>query len=283
MNAADARLNYAENPNPGYETGASREMKVSSAVVMTGEEAKEVREFLARQRAPYTTDAPRLGIIKAKLAVMAEVRGVAKDRVNKHQGYEFTGHDDVTEALQDAFVKYGIAQSVSIVGCTREMDGMLLRLEVRIVWTALEDGSQEDVISWGEATVKNKTGRPDGVEVGQALSYAVKVASLKNFMLVGGLVPDPEETDREPEPQRRPYTTGERNDTERPSAPKEPPSGIAEEELQRWIGQYGACNTREELQAQHRKVANVIKHLSREQHQRLGDAALFAEERIEGK
>lgn len=235
---------------------------------------ERVQDFIDSKNAQHW---PGYGIIKAKLAVMAEVRGVAKDRVNKHQNYEFTGHDDVTEALQEAFVKYGIAQSVSIVGCAREMEGLLLRLEVRIVWTALEDGSREDVISWGEATVKNKTGRPDGVEVGQALSYAVKVAQLKNFMLVGGLIQDNEE--RAGEPERR----EERNDTERPSAPKEPPSGIAEDELQRWIGQYGVCNTREELQAQHRKVANVIKHLSREQHQRLGDAALFAEERIEGK
>src|SRR5690606_21937067 len=103
-----------------------------------------------------------------------------------------------------------------------------LRVRVRITWTALEDGSYQAVDSWGETTVKNKSGRPDGVEVGQALSYAVKVAQLKNFMLVGGLIPDAEESHGEREPARE----EPRRDTQRAPAPeKEEVAGVDDDEV----------------------------------------------------
>lgn len=213
------------------------------------------------------------GIIKAKLAVMAEVRGVRKDRVNKHQGYEYIGHDDVTEALQDAFVKYGIAQRVSVFSVKRE--GELLAVNVEVTWTALEDGTQEHVFSYAEATSKAKTGRVDSVEAGAAVSYAVKTAQLKNFMLVGGGDYDNEERD----------TGRERQEPARREEPKSQPkqketAGVSDEECQRWIDGYKKVETRKQLDEQRQKLNIVANLLTDEQYERLQEADISAAERV---
>ena len=218
------------------------------------------------------------GIIRAKLAVMAEVRGVRKDRKNQHQGYLFTDHDDVTEALQEAFVKYGISQRVSVVHHERSMDGQLLTIEVHVSWTSLEDGTTESVMTWGESTVKNKNGRPDSVEFGQALSYAVKCAQLKNFMLVGGLEnADPEESHgRQEEPARREEPRSE----PRREEPKKQAKGVDDSEVNRWAAQYEKIATRKELDEQRKKLEVVSKLLTDDQYERLGEADRRAAERV---
>lgn len=215
-------------------------------------------------------------IITSKLAVMAEVKSVRKDRYNKHQRYEYVGHDDVTEALQEAFVKYSIVQRVDVLECKR--DGLLVTVHALVTWISGEDGSQESVNSYGETTTKASTGRPDSVEVGAAVSYAVKTAQLKNFMLVGGL-PDNEERDREEEaPARREEKREERRDPKKSNG-----GGVADEEVERWCGQYARIGTQDQLDEQRLKLKSVVKLVNDDQYERLKAADAAAVQRVAGE
>lgn len=216
------------------------------------------------------------GIITAKLAVMAKVKGAKKDRVNKHQGYEYVGHDDVTEALQDAFVEYGIAQSVSVLTTTRDKE--LLSVYISVRWTAEKDGTFEEVQSFAEVTAKAKTGRPDSVEAGAAISYAVKTAQLKNFMLVGGNVPDPEENEgRNDAPAQR----EEKRDTKKSNRPEK--GGVEDAEVSRWLETYSKVGTQEQLDEARQKLGQLANFLTDEQYDRLADADQRAEAFVKDK
>lgn len=138
------------------------------------------------------------GIYAAIAAVMAKVRGVDKDRVNPHHKFKYTGHDDVTLALHDAFVDAGIVQVVSTLS-HRRTDAELVQVNVEVRWVCTRDGTEVKVESWGEAGMYK--GEQQSLQVGKAVSYAVKMAQLKTFMLIGG-APDPEQ-DRPEQEQRR--------------------------------------------------------------------------------
>ena len=124
-------------------------------------------------------------------AVMTELKEVGKSRVNQHHKYAFTPHDDVTNLLHDQFVKHGIDQEVSIVGSARLEGSATLQLEVRLRWYNIDDPKDfKEVHSFGHSTPTGKAKgtdyiAPDDLGPGKALSYAVKIAQLKNFCLIG--------------------------------------------------------------------------------------------------
>lgn len=148
-------------------------------------------------------------MIYAKMhAVMQRVEKIRKDLENPHHKYRYIGHDDVTIAVRTAFAEVGIVQTVSIIEALR-LDGGALGMRVRIRWTDAETAdSFVEVESYGESGGEGKSGKftPQPQQVGIALSYAVKIAQLKNFCLVGDDTPDveeqhgPRETAREIEP-----------------------------------------------------------------------------------
>lgn len=128
-------------------------------------------------------------IYQRKLAVMAELIDVGKSRSNAHFGYKFTPHDDVTGPLHKLFVTHGITQEVSVLE-TRITESQQLELVVEIAWTNVDEPAQRIVtraVGHCSPQLNKKTGslQMDDLASGKALSYAVKYAQLKNFMLTG--------------------------------------------------------------------------------------------------
>lgn len=103
--------------------------------------------------------------------------------------FKIIQHDDVTAALRPLFIEHGIVQEVSITE-SRDLPGGTTELLVKVSWiNADEPTDRRDVISVGHASsnyVKDGVMRRDDLGVGKALSYAVKMAQLKNFALLSG-------------------------------------------------------------------------------------------------
>jgi hypothetical protein len=125
--------------------------------------------------------------------VMKDVRGVAKDRENRHQGYKYQGHADVTEAVRDSYVRHGIVRSASIDSLElNSQQTCIVRGVVR--WTSIEDLSYHEVSMWAAvpATGRDKQGNlmPSATQSGVALSYLTKQAELKTLSLTDDDTPD---------------------------------------------------------------------------------------------
>lgn len=204
-----------------------------------------------------TTQVP--GIYKAIASVMAKVRGVDKDRVNPHHKFKYTGHDDVTFALHDAFVEAGIVQVVSTLS-HRRTDAELVQVNVECRWVCTADGTEVKVESWGEAGMYK--GEQQSLQVGKAVSYAVKMAQLKTFMLIGG-APDPE-SDRveEHRPESRPRS-------EPPPPPVRNGGAVSDEQIRLFEDEYKKVTTRKELDAIRFAVSPFIERMSEQQEDRL--------------
>lgn len=219
-------------------------------------------------------EAKSSGIVRAMAAVMAEVEGVRKDR--KGPGYKYTGHDDVTDVLRDAFIKCGIVQSVSTKDVTLSEFG--LRMTVVVKWTATEDGTCETSEVPGIAEpILNRDGknvRPMDLGVGVGMSYAVKYAQLKAFMLVGG-VPDAEEPRRGEAPQPRSNN----------GATRAPANPVSDEQVALLLTEYSAVNSEAELMKLRIAVGAMIDRLERdgEQYKQLQAADERAASRVAGK
>ena len=121
-------------------------------------------------------------------AVMRDVERLAKTGHHKYHKFAFLGHDDVTQAVRRAFVTHGIVQTVSVLDTVRAND--MVGVRVSIEWVNMDEPSERVMIeAYGESGVGGKGG-PNPQQVGQAVSYAVKNAQLKNFCLVGDDTPD---------------------------------------------------------------------------------------------
>lgn len=141
-----------------------------------------------------------LNIYQRINAVQREVREVRKVRQNEHFKYKFIGHDDVTTALRDAKVAAGIVTVVTVNGSERVAGA--LRLEVLISYVNMDNPDDRfTVTTWGESfaepTARNPEPRPSDLQLGKALSYAVKLAELKVFQLIGDSTPDSESAHRD--------------------------------------------------------------------------------------
>jgi len=128
-------------------------------------------------------------------AVMKAVRGVAKSSFNQHGKYKYAGHEQVTDALRDEYVKNGIIRSASVQQFARTSDGTL-QLLVRVTWANVENPTDcYFVDALGEAPTTTSSGKATGQQAGIALSYAVKLAEMKAFALTGDDTPNPEDGD----------------------------------------------------------------------------------------
>lgn len=179
-----------------------------------------------------------LNIYQRLREVRREVTGVTKAGKHTH-GFRFITHDDVTAALSGLYVKWGIDREVSVEGHVRE--GQVLSLDLRIDWVNVDNPSDRKsvhVYSEGidQGTRKDGSLNVDGLAAGKAMSYAVKMAELKNFCLTGDSTPDNERT---------------RSDD---SPPPPPPSS---EEYKQLVELYKSCSTIVELQ----KIREVISPL----------------------
>lgn len=207
------------------------------------------------------------GILKARFAVMRDVETLSKTRKNKHHDYYYSGHDDVTDALRPAFNEHGILQTVSVVESTRDESG-LLRVKVLIRWTCVEDDSFHEVFSLGEVDGKGRA-----VQAGQAVSYAVKVAQLKNFMLDGG-APDPEATHGDERADKR--------GSDRP-VPVAPKVEVADQQVDLLLDQYKEITNKLELSNLRRSISSLVSGLTDVQHAKLEEADHEAQARVSGR
>lgn len=210
------------------------------------------------------------GIYVAMRAVMNDVQNVRKDRYNTFHKYSYSGHDDVTEALQAAFRAHGIVQTVDVVEHVRtETDYVTVRVEV--TWLAA-DGSSVVVRSVGEAgPVKGYI--PD-LQAGKAISYAVKYAQLKNFMLVGGGIPDPE-SEHGPTATDRPGVTAAK-----PQLRKVPE--VQEKQVELLVQEYDDVTSPEELAKLRQAVAKLLDGCDDDSYKRLQEADTRAGARVGG-
>jgi hypothetical protein len=122
-------------------------------------------------------------------AVMRAVRGVKKAERNTHANYNYAGHESLTDALRDHYVRNGIVRTASVVSYNR--DGGHLSLMVRVSWINTDDpADRHSVDILGESPPVTKNGQGSPVQAGIALSYAVKNAEFKTFALTGDDTPD---------------------------------------------------------------------------------------------
>jgi hypothetical protein len=122
-------------------------------------------------------------------AVMRDVKGVAKDRHNKHQGYNYQGHADVTAAVRDAYVRHGIVRSADIL--TLQLDERHTCIaQGQVMWTNIDDPKDRHIITMWAAVPSTSAKGPSATQSGIALSYLVKQAELKTLSLTDDDTPD---------------------------------------------------------------------------------------------
>lgn len=184
--------------------------------------------------------APRRTIYQRMNAVMKDVRGVGKHSSNPQGGYKYAGHEAVTEALRDAYVRHGIVRTANVVK-TEILERGLLVLTVRVSWICDDEpSSRHEVEMPGLQSSVKKDGSMAPVQVGMALSYAVKNAEFKCFSLTGDDTPDTESEDDDRGEQR--YDEPQGND---------PAQALAVE----YLGRFTECQTPEDL----KKLNDTIK------------------------
>lgn len=129
-------------------------------------------------------------------AVMKDVRGVGKHQRNQHANYNYAGHEAVTDALRDSFVKHGIVRVASVTDCKEESGVVTVMVEVSYLST--DDPMSRVVVNMPALQPsQTKSGQVTAQQVGQAVSYAVKNVEFKLFALTGDDTPDAEENDPE--------------------------------------------------------------------------------------
>jgi len=131
-------------------------------------------------------------------AIMKDVRGVGKHSRNPQGNYNYAGHEAVTEALHDAYVKHGVVR-LATVEKSEVLERGTVSLMVRVSWVATDHDSRIDVLIPALQSSVKKDGGLAPVQVGMALSYAVKNAEFKCFALTGDDTPDTEESDNDRE------------------------------------------------------------------------------------
>lgn len=122
-------------------------------------------------------------------AVMRDVKGVAKDRVNEHQRYRYQGHADVTAAVREAYVKHGVVRSAEILTLTLDERHTCI-VHGRVTWTNADDRADVHSVSMWAAVPSTSLKGPTATQSGIALSYLVKQAELKTLSLTDDDTPD---------------------------------------------------------------------------------------------
>lgn len=190
---------------------------------------------------------------------MKELQGV---ELVKTSGLNFKiiPHDDVTSALRPLYIKHGIDQEVSILE-SRQLEGGCTELLVEVQWVNVDEPADlKRVVSIGHATSTQKdkaTGlmKRDDLGVGKALSYAVKMAQLKNFALLSG-----------------------DGDLEQEQA--QPPKQVAVAEVERVLNRLSTAQTPEQFKVAAEEAAAIAGGVTKEQSELMSKAWSAAKERV---
>lgn len=132
-----------------------------------------------------------MNIFQKLNAVQREVRGVGKNSYNQHQRYNYAGHEAVTEALRDAYVKHGIIRTATVVDSELD-EKACYRATVDVSWVNIESPEDRHTVRMvGLApSTSSKGPQAAATQSGVALSYAVKLAEFKVLALTGDDTPD---------------------------------------------------------------------------------------------
>lgn len=209
----------------------------------------------------------------AMLNVMRRV-SIASNKRKHHQGFRYVGHDDVTEALRDAFLEQSIIQFVDVLEEQRNPATGVVSVKIEVTWLCTLDDSAVKVTTFGESlpTIK-KNGEiyTDDLQTGKAVSYAVKTAQLKNFMLLGG-IPDNEES----EPPR----ANENIPPKRLEGARPPKKEVSSEQVRLLVEDYNRVSSRDELGALRQAVGALIDSLDETSYTELQAADSAAASRV---
>ena len=177
-------------------------------------------------------------------AVMTDVRGVAKRGHNRQGNYKYAGHEAVTEALRDAYVKHGIVRTASVVGHELVDKGTLV-LMVEVSWVNVDDPeSRHTVVIPAVQSSVQKNGGPSPVQVGMALSYAVKNAEFKTLALTGDDTPDVESDEVEH------YDGGNASDAHYEDHPRDDANSLATA----YLARFSDCRSEADIKALREEV-----------------------------
>ena len=214
---------------------------------------------------------PKLNIYQRIQRVKQAVSGV--DKKGKHaQGFAFLKHDDVTAALSGLFVKFGIDRAVDVERVEQREN--ILDMWVLVSWVNVDDPDDRKTVRMyaeGVNIIRQNGGvNRDGLASGKALSYAVKMAELKNFCLVGDTTPDAERSGGS--------FGGSFDSAQQVAAP-------TDDEYKQLCQLYKDCPTFEEFQAIRKMVTPLVHQgkLSKEQGAELSRLDNEANVRLKGK
>jgi len=123
------------------------------------------------------------------LAIMNDVEYIQKkENAAKGLPYKFVTHDQVTSKLHVPMVRHGIFTKTDILECIQE--GNRSQVKARISFINVDDPQDLiEVDSYGYGIDNQDKG------IGKAISYASKMALLKNFMLGTGEDPEKDNID----------------------------------------------------------------------------------------
>lgn len=137
-------------------------------------------------------------------AVMRAVHLVQKTGKQSGGGgnFDYHKHDDVTYCLREAMIEHGLVCYPRCFEFVRT--DRIVKFMVELKYVGMDDGDAAIVIVPAESAAKGKNAAivSDDKQIGVALSYAIKNAQLKVFMLTDKFNPDAEERegDRRDEP-----------------------------------------------------------------------------------
>jgi hypothetical protein len=132
---------------------------------------------------PIETNSFGKNIYQRLLAVMEEVKFIAKGTEKVNGQYRFVSHDAVAAKIHPMLVKHGIAVITSVEECRQEGNRTIVKLCV-IFRNADLPQDAFAVNHWGYGVDNGDKG------IGKAVSYAFKYAMLKTFCLETGDDPD---------------------------------------------------------------------------------------------
>lgn len=129
-------------------------------------------------------------------AAVSELGPLPKEGYNKHHKFDFHSHGDVTAHLKPVFAKHGIVMMVTTADFIRSGPDISFMVTVRLMSSDDANDALEMRMP-AEHSATNSKGRPEPVQTGIALSYAVKNVLLKMFMLTEHDTPEADEYNRE--------------------------------------------------------------------------------------
>jgi hypothetical protein len=126
---------------------------------------------------------PTLTIYQRILAIMSELKYVAKGEKTVNGQYRFVSHDSVTAKIHPLLVKHGVIIIPTVVECKQEGNRTQVKLDV--IFRNAENASDHFYVTHFGFGVDN-----GDKGIGKAVSYAFKYALLKTFCLETGEDPD---------------------------------------------------------------------------------------------